>query len=318
LLAAILALGSATLYGVADFLGGLAARRATTAAVVLVSQASGMIALALVLPILPDTAPTTADLVWGAVAGVAIGAGLALLYRGLAVGSMAVVAPTTAVCAVVIPLTAAVLLGERPGPGTLVGIALAILAIVLVSGGPRHGPPHPPILSSRPGGAEAFLGRAIRSQALSRSRATPAGRGAAARGLPAGLGLALLAGVGIGVFFFALARAASTAGLWPLLAARGVAVALFGMAALVGRRSLRMAAPVAGIVVAGGVIDMLANALYLLATHHGPLSVVVTLSSLYPASTVLLALAVLGERLSARQGVGIACALLAVLLIVAR
>ena len=284
MLAAILALGSATLYGVADFLGGLAARRATTAAVVLVSQASGMLALAVMLPILPDTAPTTADLIWGAVAGVAIGAGLALLYRGLAVGSMAVVAPTTAVCAVVLPLTAAVLLGERPGPGTLVGIALAILSIVLVS----------------------------------RSRATPAGRGATATGLPAGLGLALLAGVGIGVFFFALARAASTAGLWPLLAARGVAVVLFGVAALVGRRSLRMAAPVAVMVIAGGVIDMLANALYLLATHHGPLSVVVTLSSLYPTSTVLLALAVLGERLSARQGVGIACALVAVLLIVAR
>jgi drug/metabolite transporter (DMT)-like permease len=66
------------------------------------------------------------------------------------------------------------------------------------------------------------------------------------------------------------------------------------------------------------VIDVLANALYLIATHHGPLSVVVTLSSLYPAGTVVLALAVLGERLSALQGAGIACALVAVLLIVGR
>jgi drug/metabolite transporter (DMT)-like permease len=283
LLAAILALGSATLYGAADFLGGLAARRAHTGTVVLISQASGLVALAAVLPFLPDAAPARADVAWGAVAGVAIGAGLALLYRALAVGSMAVVAPATAVCAVVIPLAAALLLGERPGPATLVGIVLALLSIVLVSQ-PR----------------------------------AAAGDRRAASGRAPGLGLALLAGVGIGVFYFTLARAASTAGLWPLLAARAVAVVVFGIAAIVGRHPLRMAAPVATMVVAGGVVDMLANALYLLATHHGPLSVVVTLSSLYPASTVILALATLGERLSARQGAGIACALLAVLLIVAR
>ena len=63
---------------------------------------------------------------------------------------------------------------------------------------------------------------------------------------------------------------------------------------------------------------MLANALYLIATHHGPLSVVVTLASLYPATTVVLALVVLGERLRALQGIGIACALIAVALIVGR
>jgi drug/metabolite transporter (DMT)-like permease len=283
LLAAILALSSAALYGASDFLGGLASRRAHTGAVVLISQASGMVALAVVLPFLPDAAPALRDLAWGAVAGAAIGAGLALLYRALAVGSMAVVAPATAVCAVVIPLAAALLLGERPGPRALVGIVLALLSIVLVS----------------------------------QPRASSGDRRAAGGRAP-GLGLALLAGFGIGVFFFALARAASTAGLWPLLAARAVAVVVFGIAAIVGGHPLRMAAPVATMVVAGGVADMAANALYLLATHHGPLSVVVTLSSLYPASTVILALAVLGERLSALQGAGIACALLAVLLIVAR
>ena len=71
-----------------------------------------------------------------------------------------------------------------------------------------------------------------------------------------------------------------------------------------GGRSLRMAAPIAAMVIAGGVIDMLTNALYLIATHNGPLTVVAPLSSLYPASTVALALAVLGERLSALQGAG--------------
>ena len=249
----------------------------------MVSQSSGMVLLAVMLPLLPDAAPAMRDLGWGAVAGLAVGTGLALLYRALAVGRMAVVAPATAVCAVVIPVMAAMLLGERPGLRTLAGIALALVSLVLVS----------------------------------QQRAAPGAHPAA--GLPSsGLGLALLAGVGIGVFFLSLARTASTAGLWPLLAARCASAALFGVSTLARRWSLRMPPPVAAMVIAGGVIDMLANALYLIATHNGPLSVVVTLSSLYPASTVVLALAVLGERLSVLQGAGIACALIAVLLIVGR
>jgi drug/metabolite transporter (DMT)-like permease len=288
LLASLLALGSATMYGASDFLGGLAARRADTVAVVVVSQFSGMVVLALILPFLPVAAPAARDLMWGVVAGITIGGGLGLLYRALAIGRMAVVAPTTAVCAVLIPLIAAILLGERPGPRTLLGIGLAIGSIVLVSQG------------------------STRSTARSKDAAASAPSGSA------GLGLALLAGVAIGVFFVSLARAAATAGLWPLFVARLASVAMFGAFALAGGRSLRMTTPVAVIAVVGGVIDMIANALYLLATHNGPLSVVVTLASLYPASTVVLALAVLGERLSARQGLGIVCALGAVFLIVGR
>jgi drug/metabolite transporter (DMT)-like permease len=61
---------------------------------------------------------------------------------------------------------------------------------------------------------------------------------------------------------------------------------------------------------------MLANAVYLVATRYGPLSTVVTLASLYPASTVVLARVVLGERLTRWQGAGIVCAMIAVILIV--
>jgi uncharacterized membrane protein len=231
-----------------------------------------------------DAAPTTSDLLWGGVAGLAGGVGVALLYRALAIGRMAIVAPTTAVCAVAIPVTAAMLLGERPSAGRLLGMGLAIVAIVLVS-------------QQRP------VGESDDHPLVSRR-------------LPPGLGLALMSGVAIGFFFLALARTAPTAGLWPLLAARVVSVALFVVSAVVSGRSLRMAAPVAAFVIAAGVVDMLANALYLIATRYGSLSVVVTLSSLYPASTVTLARIVLGERLSPLQGVGIACALVAVALIV--
>jgi uncharacterized membrane protein len=281
-----LALASAALYGAADFLGGLAARRTNTIAVVAVSQFVGLMLLGMMVVWLPDAAPTTSDLLWGGVAGLAGGVGVALLYRALAIGRMAVVAPTTAVCAVAIPVTAAMLLGERPSAGRLLGMGLAIVAIVLVSQQRPVGESDDHPLVSRP--------------------------------LPPGLGLALMSGVAIGFFFLALARTAPTAGLWPLLAARVVSVALFAVSAVVSGRSLRMAAPVAAFVVAAGVVDMLANALYLIATRYGSLSVVVTLSSLYPASTVILARVVLGERLSPLQGVGIACALVAVVLIVGK
>jgi drug/metabolite transporter (DMT)-like permease len=77
-----------------------------------------------------------------------------------------------------------------------------------------------------------------------------------------------------------------------------------------------MPGSVALLAVLCGAVDMLANALYLLAAQEGPLSIVVTLSSLYPASTVLLARIVLGERLNLWQISGVACALAAVVLIV--
>jgi uncharacterized membrane protein len=91
---------------------------------------------------------------------------------------------------------------------------------------------------------------------------------------------------------------------------------LFGLIAAGRRIPIRMARSVLIVAVFGGILDMLANALYMVAARQGPLSVVVTLSSLYPASTVLLARVVLGERLSMTQAIGIGCALVAVMLIV--
>jgi drug/metabolite transporter (DMT)-like permease len=276
----VLALLSAACYGAADFLGGLAARGAATVAVVLVTQASGLLVLALLLPVLPDVAPAPRDLWLGAVAGVTGSIGVALLYRALAIGTMAIVAPTTAVCAVVIPVVAGLLMGERPAVHALVGIALALVAIVLVSQQPA---------------ASATSGPVAR--------------------VPRGLGLAVASGVAIGFFFLSLAQTTMEAGLWPLAVARSASLVLFGLVA-VRRVRLRMPWPVFGIAVAGGILDMLANALYLIAVREGPSTVVVTLSSLYPASTVLLARLVLHERLHAVQSVGIAAALVAVVLVV--
>ena len=280
---AVLALASAVCYGAADFLGGFTAKRANTLAVVVVSQLSGLVLLIPMLPLLPASAPLQSDYVWGAVAGLTGGAGVALLYRALAIGVMAVVAPTTAVCAVAIPVLAAVAFGERPGLATIGGIALAIVAIVLVS------------QSSAP--------KSVRDAPASHTSVSA-------------FSLAMIAGIVVGFFFLALARTSDEAGLWPLVAARTVSVGLFAAIAMLTSQSLRIPMGILGIVATGGILDMLANLLYLIATRSGPLSVVVTLASLYPASTVLLARIVLHERLNMRQWIGVVCAMVAVMMIV--
>jgi uncharacterized membrane protein len=274
---AILALGSAILYGAADFIGGVTSRRADSMAIVIVSQGAGLLMVALLLPLVAAASPTTTDWIWGGLAGLTGGVGVALLYRALAVGIMAVVAPITALCAVAVPVAIAVLLGERPGVQASVGMGVAMLAIVLVSQQGDH-------TTTRPS---------------------------------TGIGLAVGSGVAIGLFFLALARTNAAAGLWPLVAARMVSVTFFaGLMLLLRRRSLAMPRTVAGMAMFGGIVDMLANLLFLLATRAGPLTLVVTLSSLYPASTVVLARVVLGERVAARQWLGVALALIAIVMIV--
>ena len=281
----LLALSSALFYGAADFFGGLTARRASTIATVFLSQFVGLVLLLVALPFLPAATVTTSDWIWGIVAGVSGSIGVALLYRALAVGTMAVVAPITAVCAAMIPVLFAFGMGERLRPLTFAGVALAFVAIVLVSQ-PRD------------------------------SSETQGPRSAGRRSLPPGVLLALLAGVVVGLFFLALARTSTGAGMWPLVAARITSIALFGTIALATGRSLRMSAPATGTAATGGALDMLANALYMIAARAGPLSIVVTLASLYPAATVILARLVLGERLSFVQSTGIVCALAAVVVIV--
>jgi drug/metabolite transporter (DMT)-like permease len=280
----LLAIASAAFYGAADFAGGLTTRRAGTIPVVFLSQASGMVLLALLLPFLPG-APTRLDMAWGLVAGLTGGIGVALLYRALGVGVMAVVAPTTAVCAVTIPILVSIILGERLVPLVAAGILLGIWSIVLVSrqDTPKHS-------------------RAVSSESRGR--------------LPPGVGIALISGVAIGFFFLALAQTRTEAGMWPILAARLVSTTFFGALALARRESLRMSRSTLGLVILAGAVDMMANAFYLAAAWQGPLSVVVTLSSLYPASTVLLARIALGERLNTWQMTGVGCALAAIVLIV--
>ena len=129
----ILGLASALTWGAADFGGGLLARRTHLFSVVFFSQLVGA-AVAFALTIVRgETAPQTTDLVWSLLGGLTGGIGIAALYQALAVGRMGVVAPVTGVIAALIPVTAGLLLEGIPAPLVLIGIGLAVAAVILVS-----------------------------------------------------------------------------------------------------------------------------------------------------------------------------------------
>ncbi|HLU74192.1 MAG TPA: DMT family transporter [Nonomuraea sp.] len=274
--AVILATACAVVYGTADFFGGLATRRSRVLAVVGLSQLAGLALILSLLPALPGVFQAPSVL-WGFAAGLSGAAGLVLFYRSLATGVMSVVAPTTAVTSAALPVGFGLLQGERPEPVALLGVALGLGAVLLIS--QDHSPD----------------GKGSKSAVLT----------------------ALAAGSGFGGFFILLAMASPEAGLWPLAGARISSISLVLLLALATRRALRPASGSLAVIVAAGVLDMTANVLYLLAQQKGMLSLVAVLVSLYPASTLLLARQVLGERLRAIQLAGVACALGAVALIAA-
>lgn len=265
-------------WGTADYCGGKAVQRGNPAdrgqalSVTVFSQLSAVPMIALFLLLVPGRFGVSA-LIWGGLAGIAGLFGIVLLYQGLSSGAMAIVAPTTAVTAAVVPLIGGLLMGERPGAAPMIGAVFAVIAIGLVSLGP-----------SRTTGAVTL--RVI--------------------------GLALLSGACFGVFFILLRQAGDGAGMWPLAAARfaGLPLGLLLLRSTGG--SVRLAKGSIGLAIVAGVLDITANATYLVASYQGDLSVIAPIASLYPASTVLLALAIDRERLRFLQvaGLGVAAAAL--------
>ena len=277
----VFALCAAALYGSADFLGGLAARRSAVMPVMIFSQLAGSCMLVAVLPLLPPASASIADLLWGAAAGVALTIGLTQLYQALALGKMSLAAPVTAVLAVVFSGCVGVLAGDRLSLSAFAGIALALAAIILISqeGAPKSAPPN---------------------DAAHSSPVFP---------------IAVSAGVFIGVFFVALKQSSAASGLLPLASARLTALVVLALVALSRRSPLRVRRDAVWLILLGGTLDILANVLYVLAARHGMLTIAATLTSLYPASTIILARLVLGERLRTIQIAGLSCAGIGVVLI---
>ena len=274
-----LALVAAIGYGTADFVGGAGARRAPTMSIVLAGQLSGAAAM-LLLGVLSPGTPTLTHAGWALLAGLGGAAGSIFLLRGMSRGRMAVVAPTSAVGAAVIPVVVGLAGGDRPAALVWAGLVLALPGIWLVS-----------------------------RQGEDLTASVQPGRGAFTDGL--------LGGLGFGVLFVALAQIPESAGALPLALNQLTGAVVTVVVALVVRQEWRPSRPAAGWGVPSGMLGVCGSLAFVEASHLSDLGVVAVLASLYPAVTVLLARAVLSERLGAGQQVGLVLCSTAVGLIAA-
>jgi drug/metabolite transporter (DMT)-like permease len=271
--AVILGLASAASWGAGDFAGGLASKRSPLLGVLVLGQGTGVTLIVATALLLGEVFPAPATVAWSVAAGASGAVGLAALYRALAVGRMAVVAPVSAVLSATIPVVWSALNEGVPPSSTLAGFVLALAGIWLIA----------------------------------RVGATHDGR--------EGLALAVLAGCGFGAFLVLMDRGAQGGTFWPLAAARATSLALALAAAVASRRPWAPARSAAPLGLLSGALDAGGNAFFILATQVGRLDVAAVLSSMYPASTVLLAAGLLRERVSWAQGAGIVAVLAAIALI---
>lgn len=314
MLSAALALIGAVVYGSADFLGGLAARRLRSIVVTAVAALAGLVALGLVQPLLGGVW-TTADVAWGVLGGIVSVVAIALLYACLAIGPMSILSPLTAVVSAIAPMLWGLLVkGDALAPIGYAGLGVALVAVVLVGFIPGE--------------------KIVRPSAR-------------------GLAMAVGAGLAIGAFLIIIDQTSAESGLAPLVISRAtsgiITVAIVGLLALVAvRRSaparsvLEVVGPTLGATPSGhadlehattgagrvdpavptvrrawwlailcGIADAAANALMLLALRTGDLAVVSALTALYPAGTILLAAIMLRERVAVVQWVGLGLALAA-------
>jgi drug/metabolite transporter (DMT)-like permease len=277
MIAVVFGLLSAALYGTADFFGGMATRRAGILAVTLISQASGLVLL-LVIVAFDRGNPVPSDIGWGLFGGVFGGLGIALLYHALSIGKMGVVSPITAVLAAALPVGVGVFRGDPLHWFQLAGMGIALVAVVLIS------------ISKEATGEREIATKGVKE--------------------------AIASGLAIGVFFLMLGLSRPAGGFDTLLAARFGSVAFLLLVAAIMRADLR---PHGTLKLASGcgLIDMSANGLFVIAAHTGELAIASVLTSLYPASTVLLARGILKERLAPVQKIGVGLALVGVALIAA-
>jgi drug/metabolite transporter (DMT)-like permease len=281
----VFALAAAALFGSADFLGGVASRRVRAASVLLISTPAGLVVI-LAAALLTGVPFQAGGLGWALAAGTAGGAGMIILYAGLAAGPMSVVAPVSALASTVVPVGAALAMGERASAAVYAGAVLCLVAIVLASMEGGRGPGTRPPTGPGPG--------------LARFRV-------AARGL----GYGAASGLAFGIFFLFIRNAGTAGVLWPLCLARAAGtVVILAAAAWLGTRppgpgAGRWVLPAAA---GAGIMDASANICYLLAARAGLFGIAVVISSLYPGITVLLARVTLGERMRLLQRAGLVLA----------
>jgi drug/metabolite transporter (DMT)-like permease len=276
MLTALLGVATAALFGSGDFFGGLASRRSPALAVTGVVYLVGALAFSALLLVLRPEHVTRVDILWGTASGIAGTVGIVSLYAALAIGRMSIVAPITAALSGAGPALFDLARGAHIGLVTLTGLAMALVAVIIVSTTTgtveEHGMP------------------------------------------PLAVALSVLAGASFACSLVSLSLTLPASGFAPLLIARGVGTVIMGVALLARRREMTLGRSGARMAVGAGLLDAAANVTMISAIRIGPLAVAAVVGGLYPVATMLLARMVLGERLKRHQAFGVALALAAVVL----
>jgi drug/metabolite transporter (DMT)-like permease len=276
--AVLLALAASSCWGVADFLGGLQAKRVAVPVVLCLVEGTGLVLVLVVIAATAEPLPGTRAVILSVVAGVAGVLALGCFYRALAIGTMSIVAPISAT-GVALPVIVGIATGNSLSTVVSIGLAVTVVGVVLAS----------------------------------RERHEDAGRAAAGR---LSVILALLAAVGFGSYFALSDAAADDSVLWLLALSRILVVP--ALVVVAWTRGMRLPPPNRTLVLVGaGTIDCSATALYAVANTKGALSIVAVVGSLYPVMTVVLASAFLGERIRPVQQAGVVAALAGVAMIAA-
>jgi drug/metabolite transporter (DMT)-like permease len=221
-------------------------------------------------------------LLWGSLYGVSQAVGVYWFYAAVSAGPISVVSPLAAVLNAAVPVAVGVAVGERPGETASVGVVLAMFAVILVS---RESPADLDVRTHRFTSKVAWL--------------------------------TVGSGVAFGLDFVLLHQAPVECRLWPLFFARAAATVLvFTMAGMSNNLQLPSRTPLR-LAVAAALLDTCANVTMLLALQKWLLSLASILISLYPATTVILAIIVLRERVTRWQSLGMTLAAVSVSMIAA-
>lgn len=275
-MSAFLALISSLMWGTADFFGGFVSKKISTVKVLVLSYPAGFFFLLVYAFMLPGVI-SKQSIYLGIIAGVVGILAMGFLYVALAIGPMGVMSPVTAAASTMVPIVSGIFFGENLTWLAWLGIALAIIAVFLVS------------LETSANGSKLIV----------------SGKG---------LALAILSGLLIGTFLSIVGFSSEANGMWTLVIARATSsFVIIGFFFLRIKEKLKTGydSKMLALVLISGALDASANAVFVLAAYEGSVSINAVIASLYPAATVILAAAFLGEKLRLIQYFGISLAFIA-------
>lgn len=269
---------SALSWGAGDFAGGLASRRLGAYRAVLYADFFGLMLIGIALSIYRESIPSLFVIINSVIGGALGSVGLLVLYYSLSKGQMSIAAPVSALFAALLPVIVGAITEGLPKLIQVIGFGIALGAIWLISRGDETEP--------------------FRLKHLTDLR------------------LPILAGVGFGSYFIFIHYATQETDtvLWTMVASRLAGTLLLFIVVLVRRESFVVPRSAWTVVLFNATLDVAGNFFFILASRMGRLDIAAVLSSLYPGSTVILAWLLLKERISFKQWVGIAAALIAIIL----